>query len=554
MAYQVYKVEKPKGVNFSLEPSQLDSTMWDEASEVSFKHGKTKKVSGYEQGLGQTGVLNDGSVYPEIILPLRDDTDENYWWAYASTKQDGTGEIYRIVTKDLHQDVTPTAGIPSEPEFRWFGDTINGVPYFMKGKPYVWDGVSKFEELETFPGHVKAQVMRTYGNHMVAMDFQVDNFTPPADPQTPEEEYQAKFSPWNEGRHRSAVWWSSAINTKDLSVSWADADPTTESGWNFLGGNGGPILGGKSLRESFIIYRERAVWQMSYIGGILVFAFKELFNDVGVLGPDCVAEINGYHFVVGQSDIYMHNGVHKESVADGIVRNRIFDSIDPDHIDKVFVAVRYQEKEAWVCIPEASTNTNGRCNVAYVYNWEERHWSKRDMPDSLTSTYTILSITEGDVTWTAPSESATWEEATDLWISSYFKYNSSQWGLAFAGVTSDGKGAVYTTIDEPTWDGANFKASVEKKWIDMEDYTTTKTLNKIWPLVRGGDIDVWVAGSETTTQSPNWRYVGRFDPNKRANLGCTATGKFIHVKFEIPEKSRAELRGYWLEYKATGAR
>ncbi|QIW90854.1 UNVERIFIED_ORG: hypothetical protein GCAPEGMB_00539 [Vibrio phage V07] len=80
MAYQVYKVEKPKGVNFSLEPSQLDSTMWDEANEVSFKHGKTKKVSGYEQGLGQTGVLNDGSVYPEIILPLRDDTDENYWW------------------------------------------------------------------------------------------------------------------------------------------------------------------------------------------------------------------------------------------------------------------------------------------------------------------------------------------------------------------------------------------------------------------------------------------------------------------------------------------
>ena len=550
MAYMQYKVEKPKGVNWSLEPSQLDSVMWDNADKVAFKHGITKKVSGYEQGLGKTGVANDGSVYPELILPLRDDTDTFYWWAYATTNPNGTGGLYRIQTKDVHQNATPDAGIPNEPNYGWHGDSINGVPYFQKAKPYVWNGVDKFEKLSTFPDHVKAQVMRTYGSHMVALNFETEAFTPPTDPN----DYYAKFGRWNAGKHQSAIWWSSPIDSKALDVSWADADPTKESGWYFLGGGGGPILGGKSLRESFIIYRERSVWQMTYVGGVTVFAFKELFNDVGALGPDCVAEIDGNHFVVGQSDVYMHNGVRKESVADGIVRKRIFDSIDPDHIDKVFVAARYQEKELWVCIPEATTNTNGMCNVAYVYNWEERHWSKREMPDSVCSAYTILSIASGDISWDAPSESETWEQATDMWISSQFTYNSSQWGLAFGGMTKDGKGAVYTSIENPTWDGDNFTATVEKKWMDMDDNTTTKTINKIWPLVRGGEVDMWVAGSETTSQSPVWRYVGRFDPDKRANLGATATGKFLHIKFQIPEESRAELRGYTVEWKPTGMR
>lgn len=549
MTYMRYKVEKPSGVNFSLEPSQLDSPVWDNANEVSFKHGITKKVSGYEQGFGPTGELGDGSIYPETILPLRDDSGEYYWWAYASTEPTGEGRLHRIQSKDAHTEVTPTGGIPAEPDFRWNGDSINGVPYFTKAKPYVWNGTNEFEALSTFPNHVKANLIRTYGNHMVALNFETTDFTP-----DPQDEYYKNFGPWTSGQHQSAVWWSHEIAGKDLNVSWADADPTKESGWVFLGGSGGPILGGKSLRESFIIYRERSVWQMSYVGGIRVYSFKELFNDVGALGQDCVAEIDGNHFVVGQSDVYMHNGVRKESVADGVIRKEIFKTIDPDHIDKVFVAIRYQEKEAWVCVPENVTNNNGRCNVAFVYNWEERHWSRRSMPDSICSTYTILSIAEDDITWEAPSELETWVEASDTWLEASWKYNSSQWGLAFGGATTTGDGAIFTSITDNKFNGDNFTAGVEKKWMDMEDYSTTKTMNKIWPLVRGGEVDIWVAGSEVTSQAPRWRYVGRFDPDVRANLGCTATGKYLHVKMEIPPESRAEIRGYWIEYKPTGAR
>ena len=93
----------------------------------------------------------------------------------------------------------------------------------------------------------------------------------------------------------------------------------------------------------------------------------------------------------------------------------------------------------WFCIPEATTNIDGKCNIAYVYNWEEGTWSRRDIPNTLCSTYTILSISEDDISWVAEAEGGplsasneatnptlpgcTWEEATDAWVDSAFKYN-----------------------------------------------------------------------------------------------------------------------------------
>ncbi len=554
MGYERYRVEKPVGVNFTMEPSQLGSMIWDSADQVAFRHGTTKKAGGYEQGLGMT----PNGIIPESFLPLRDDTDQYYWWAYSTSNPDGTGEIYRIESVDVHRNVTPTAGIPA-PTFvgaKWSGDSVNGTPYFTREKPYGWDDAGTFEPLSLFPDHLKAKTIRTYANHMVALNIETERFDPL---DYPEGDYYRDFGFWEAGKHQSAIWWSSEIIGKDIDVSWADADPTKESGWNFLGGNGGAIMGGKSLRESFMIYRERSIHQMTYVGGVTVFAFKELFNDVGALGLDCVAEIDGWHMVVGQSDVYMHNGVQKQSIADGIIRKEIFENIDPEHIDKVYIATKYSDKEAWVCIPEGGTNIDGKCNVAYVFNWEEKHWSRRDMPNSLCSSYTILDIAEEDLSWTAPGENAgevasSWEEAVDTWNSSFWKYNSSSWGLAFGGMDEDGNGAVYTSIEQPLKDGVDYEAVVEKKWIDMEDHGTIKTMNRIFPIVRKGEVDIYVAGTDALVISPKWKYIGRFDPFERNDMGATATGRYMHIKFVIPKTSRAEIKGYWIEYKATGAR
>lgn len=564
MAFEVFKVDQPKGVNFTREPSQLPAQVWDEAENVTFRHGVTKKVTGYEQGFGPTATFDGKSMYPLSILSLRDDTQEYYWWAYATFDDLGNTRMFKITSKNDHYDVTPLNAPDQVDDFRWTNDSINAVPYFTYGVPYRWDGVDRFEEYKYFPSHVRAKSIRTYKNFHVTMNFQTDDFDPsnpvPAwcssiTDNTARKDYAKTFGPWNAGHHQNAIWWSSSVVGKDTDVPWSDADPTKDSGWNFLGGGGGPIIDGKTMRDSFIIYRERSVWQMTYVGGINVFAFKEVFTDAGCLGLDCVAEIEGQHYVVGQSDVYVHNGVQKQSIADGVTRKEIFDNIDPDYIENVFIATKYQDKELWVCIPEASTNINGRCNVAYVFNWEEKTWSRRDIPNSLCSAYTILSISEDDITWDAPTEVSSWNETVDTWNDAYFKYNPSQWGLLFGGTLSNGLGgALYTSIKEPLMDGYNFEAVVEKKWMDMGDRTQYKTINKIYPMVREGIVDCYISGTSTIMEAPTWKYIGEFDPMKRMHLSCHATGRYLHVKFVIKDTSRAELRGYAVDFKKSGTR
>lgn len=611
--FQHFKVEGPAGVNFSREPSQLNPMLWDSADNITFRHGKTFKCSGHEEGFGTAKAL------PEVIVPLRDDDQNFYWWAYAGAKRikDPEAEggyktedkIYRITAKGVHEDVTPTGGIDvnqitlTKPQ--WTGSTLNSVPFMVKAKPYSWDSsTSKFRPME-FPAHVQVKTMRTYRNFMVALNFATTDFAG---------DFEKGFGPWDAGEHPNALWWSHDIVGSNLNANieneelsyWCDASSIRNSGWNFLGGTGGPIVDGKAMRDMFIIYRERSVWAMSYVGGVNVFAFKELFNDSGALGLDCVADIEGAHLVVGQSDIYIHDGVSKQSIADGIVRKEIFSSIDPDHQDKVFTVVSYDNKEVWVCVPEASTNVNGFCNIAYVYNWEEKTWSKREIPDLVSSTYSVLSLPEEDQSWKAVSEGGplenwapdmdkpdladgvyipggTWEESTDTWATSYFQYNPSQWGLVLGsgrvnpsdGPESDWEDdnnwqdenlwdeyelpeedeySIYTAINQPLFNGENFEASVEKKWMDMGDRTDSSFINKIYPLVRGGPVDVYMAGTGYIDEGFQWKLVGRFDPTRDSKLSCRVSGRFVHVRYVIPPESRAEIRGYWLEFAKIGRR
>ena len=613
--FQQLRVEAPAGVNFAREQAQLDPQIWDNAENVTFRHGITRKCSGYEQGFGSAFTT------PEVIVPLRDDSQQYYWWVYAGKKavSDSSGgftkqeeKLYRITSKDTHEDITPPDGVAIDDLFyddvKWTGDTINGVPYLCKSKPYLWDvTTAKFRSMRGFPDHVSFKVMRTYRNFMIGLNIATKDF---------EGNYGDKTKPWygfgswTTGVHQNALWWShdvvgSGLDPEETSKSpdeepgmwnptektgnsmWRDADPTRNSGWNFLGGSGGPIVDGRSMRDSFIIYRERSVWQMTYIGGINVFSFKELFNDAGALTENCIADVEGQHFVVGQSDIYIHNGVQKQSVADGVVRRELFNSIDPAHIDNVFVSASYKDKELWVCIPEATTNVEGACNVAYVFNWEEKHWSRRDIPDLTCGTYTILSIPEEDITWEAPAEKiSSWDELAqeETWLASYSKYSASNWGSAYgskreilpgqgyniwddkerwfdAYAWDEGKELtesqyfIYTTQTfEPKFDESPFEAFVEKRWLDMGDRSDSTFVNKIYPLVRGGAVEVWMAGTDVIHDNPVYKLQGSFDGSRDTKLSTRVSGNFIHVKFIIPKDSQAEVRGYWLEWSKIGRR
>lgn len=670
---ELYRVERPAGINEFREEAQEDPQIWQDSYDIKFQHGITKKVNGYEEGLGES------KVDPSILVPLRDDNGLYYWWAYAGentspvpatatatqaggivdsitvtlagdgypipptvtiTNSVGTGataeavmtdetvtsiniltggtgyvdpveilidvppshRFYRITNTIDHLDVTPE--VFYEPnlgiDYEWTGDTINGVPYLTYGVPYYYDNnLGKFTMFENIPRHsigvegevgfdpsggeprVRFQVIRSYRNFLVGMNFDTDEYTGyfDADPAIDPAQW---WGAWEEGVHQNAVWWSHSIVGKEVDEIWEDANSIKSSGWNFLGGTGGNVVDGRTLRDSFIIYRERSVWQMGFVGGVQIFAFKEIFNDVGCLGLDCTLEIDGEHLVVGQSDVYRHNGVRKTTIADGIVRKELFDRIHPDYTANVFIAGDYNAKEAWICIPTADQDIiieedglvledfQGSCNLAYVYNWNENTWSKKRIPYLTGAIFTLLSISDLDVSWNAPSEGGpvdiegtgivvpggSWAEAVDNWSDSFFKYNPAKWGVA----TTSKSTKIYTSIDQPLRGGnddnigSSFIAKVEKTYMDMGERLITKHISRLYPLVRKGVVDVYMAESMSLEEGINWKLIGRFDPALDEHISCRVTGRYIHVRFEIPEESVAEIRGYWVEFDFIGRR
>ena len=575
---EIYKIEAPVGVSLEQDPVHTaGANVWDDVHNVSFHNGSTHKVEGYEKGLG------DALVVPEVLQPLRE--QDSYWWTYVGnigSDENPSWKFYQIQTATTHLDVTPT--VPADTDFpegtyRWTGDTMNGVPYVTNGVPYVWDqGTSRFKMMENVPRHnavlpgdndgdprVRFNTIRTFRNFMIGMNFYTDSYAGAV---------SEGWGPWGAARHDNGVWWSHFVTGKNVDEVWYDADPLKSSGWNFLGGIGGPLVDGKAMRDSFILYRERSVWQMIYTGGVAVFTFKELFNDAGLLGVDCVSEIEGRHLVVGQSDVYMHDGVQKRSIADGKVRKPLFERIHKDHQDKVFIVSDYQNKEAWICIPDNTKVTDnesykGECTTAFVYDWANDAWSIRDIPNVTSSTYAILDAAFEDVGWYAIEEGgpgsnlpndplptpqpagSSWAEATGSWASTAVKYNPAEWGIAMGSMD----GEIYTANKASLFDGENFEAYVEKYGIDFGSPWVTKHISRITPLVRNGVVDIYGTTSmPADVEASDWNYLGKFDSTKDTHLACRLAGRYLGVRFEIPETSRAEIKGFEVEFKPQGRR
>ena len=183
------------------------------------------------------------------------------------------------------------------------------------------------------------------------------------------------------GDNPSSIAWSESLQDVgavggELPKYWGPT-PENNAGFFWLPADVGTILAAKVLRDDIIIYTEKSVYRMAWVGGNAVYDFREVFANEGIFGPRCVQEYNGTHFVVGKDDIYMFDGQAMQSVADGKVRRLIFDSLTTDMQNRVFVTIDRTESEVWVCYPSSKSVTG--VDKAYIFSLEDGGWSQREL-------------------------------------------------------------------------------------------------------------------------------------------------------------------------------
>jgi hypothetical protein len=182
------------------------------------------------------------------------------------------------------------------------------------------------------------------------------------------------------------VKWSDFTSYGAGPANWDVASTTSSAGENILADMNSPIVDGVVLRNRMIIYGAEDTWFAEYIGGNDMFRWDRAFG-FGVMGANCVVEHNNTHYVFGNNDLYVHDGIQERSIATGRVRNFIYNSLRKSMADTFFVAHNPALSEVMFCYVSddpycafpASSSVKG-CNRGAIYNYADDTWNFADLP------------------------------------------------------------------------------------------------------------------------------------------------------------------------------
>lgn len=512
------EIKNPVGILTDPNPSDLPLEAWSEGRNIRFKDGKASKAQGHTRVFGEMPVGN-----PQYLMPFLSDSVP-FWFVGYDDK------VYRT-EGNTWLDVSRATGgtYLADTTYRWNGGFLSGVAIMNNGRdvPQVASpslGIN-FQNLPNWPVGLQAKILRPFKNYLVALNVTKTSVNMP-----------------------TVVKWSSPADPGEVPFTWDETDPRNDAGETALADTAGAIVDGKKLRDQFIIYKEDSVYTMRYTGGVYVFQFQQLFDDVGMLAPNCAAEFDGKHFVIGQGDVYVHNGVQKHSVIDGKMKNYLFDSIQAGGVESVFVIPDYSSTEMWVCFQATADAVSGvYSDRAMVWNWAENTWTIRDLPKIFHGTYGIVDPRTPD-NWDADPDS--WDTDTTVWGSS--TYNPAKTKLLL--LSRDDK-KVFVVGETSLFDTAPFKCVLIRTDLYGGDDLHIKNINSITPHVRGtGSCKVFVGSSMIQDSPVRWQGPYEFSIGKDYKVDCRVSGRYVGVRFEFESVGSWELNGYTIETANMGGK
>jgi hypothetical protein len=413
-----------------------------------------------------------------------------------------------------------------------FGNFVtlcNGV-----NTPQYWDRnpANQCAEIPGWPATYTAAALRPYRNYLVAMDITIGS-----------------------DRYPSLVMWSDDASYDIMPAEWA---PTTsnDAGDNNRNDTPGWCIDGLTLGGSFIIYKEDAVWAMTWAGGSSIMSFRKLFDGIGILTRRCVVEFSGRHFFVGRGDVYAHDGVSIQSIAAGRVRKQLFDNINPDSYSRTFVVADHANHEIWVCYAEgAATNPNR----ALIYNYEINVWYP---PRTLTGTSHIaagvVDSSSAPVTFAA-SSGTTYDADTGVFDERL--YDPSQLALLAARPAQN-------TLDKmnsgTTEGGASINFFLTRKLLPFvaKDATggpalwgpQTKLIRRLFLDATGtGIVRVYIGVHAQESSDPTWFGPFRIDLAAQNFTWILVRGRYFSIKFDSDsDTGNWAMTGYKVDWEMEG--
>ena len=291
--------------------------------------------------------------------------------------------------------------------------------------------------------------------------------------------------------YNQRVKWS-GIND---SSTWTPSQSTQSGFQDIVGSHGNiqAIVGGESAG---VIFMEKAIYRMSYVGVPLIFQFDKIADNIGAFAPKSVASYGNMVFFLAQDGFYkLTGGQQLTPIGNGKVNNFFFDDLS-SNLDGITSAVDPNNSiVVWSYRGSGATGTTN--NKLLIYNYAVDKWSTGSGQDL-------------EFIASASQEAFTTLESLDVLgdldnlpksLDSYF-YKEGIVGLA--GFNSDNKfgkfiaNSLSATVDTTEFEGAKGKRSTLINCRPIVDGTTNTSVT-VTPITRQSQLDTTTNGTATGT-------------------------------------------------------
>lgn len=342
---------------------------WYDGNLVRFLTGTIRPVGGWRRLKDPTDVnLTPLTGEPRAILGWKDN-------AYLNNLAIGTHSKAYVVKDGTLADITPATLTPGAGSGSFAGGTatLYGSGLYGAGTFGGGTAVTTLLDADTWSfdtfGEWLLGVLTNDGKIWVWKNNPVDDFVvlhvnAPTDVRsvvvTPERFIVALGA----GANPRMVQWASQESDSD----WTPTASNTAG--DFTLPTTGRIMRGLRSRRQTLIWTDTDVWTMTYIGGVLVYAFDQAGDQCGLVAPNACAVVATRAFWMGRESFFHFDGFVQPLVCD--VQDAVFGDINLSQRAKIYAFSVAQFQEVWWLYPSANSNVPDRY---VVYNYEERHWT-----------------------------------------------------------------------------------------------------------------------------------------------------------------------------------
>ena len=449
----------------------------------------------------------------------------------------GLDEVY-VYDGTTFTDISSTAGYAGViSEDKWNGCMLTNIPVINNPgqfpeywspqnpatimKPLPWDATNTWAQ-----ANESAAIIRSHKQWLFAMDITTNGDEIP-----------------------DGVRWSTPADISGIPASWDPLDVTNTAGLTFLGGAGGRIIDGKSLRDAFVVYRESGVSVFDYVGGQFVWQVRHLSTTVGLISDNCVVEVKGKHYFIGDGDISVNDGNSIQSLLHNRIRKRFVSNYDADNYSNSYAVENDAQKEVWFCIPESG---HVYPNVAYIYNWEDDTWSVRGIPEAPLGSYGPQAVSQ--FSWEDLAQS--WNSSIAIWSQRNATPRNDTVVVATkpAGAGQSGQLLVLDSGTESP--DSPYSSVIERLGFALEGLARVTTITRLYPHMRGpGSVYIRIGSQDYPSAPVRWKPAVLFDPDVDRKVDIRTTGELHCFRiYSVDDAAYWEFSGMDVEYTEAGAR